>query len=131
MIKKKDLLLVLPLLLLALLLFLFNRPEQGQNAAKVRIWIDSEFYGEFPLENGQDITIEQENGEKNILRMSENGFFMQFSTCHNQLCVSQGTVSEENYSRRSLGTHIICLPNRIDAELIFSDSDDSSLVPDI
>lgn len=131
MIKKRDLLLVLPLLLLALLLFLIIRPEHHQTAEYVRIWVNSELYGEYPLQFGHEIVIEQETGEKNVLQMTEDGFFMASSTCHNQLCVSQGTVSESNYSRRSLGTHIICLPNRIDAELVLSAEPSDPLLPDI
>lgn len=42
---------------------------------------------------------------------------MESSTCHNQLCVQQGEVTRDNWSRRALGAHILCLPNRVDAEL--------------
>jgi hypothetical protein len=42
---------------------------------------------------------------------------MKSSTCDNQDCVLQGTVSLENKYERVLGNMIICLPNEITLEL--------------
>ena len=31
--------------------------------------------------------------------------------------MQQGEVTRDNWSRRALGAHILCLPNRVNAEL--------------
>ena len=58
----------------------------------------------------------------------------EYSTCDNQLCVEQGTVNSQNWNTRSLGTHILCLPNRVDAELALTDSEKQEIdinAPDV
>ena len=43
---------------------------------------------------------------------------MAFSTCDNQLCVSEGVVTLENKADRILGNYIVCLPNGVTLELL-------------
>lgn len=42
---------------------------------------------------------------------------MESSTCENQDCVEQGTVTFDNLNSRILGRFIICLPNYVTLEL--------------
>lgn len=124
MLKKKDFVLISILAVLAAALFLITAGRnQGKRAAgTVRIRVDGNIWQDVPMDGEKEIVIRQENGAENILHVTEHGFFMFSSTCKNQLCVHQGEVTDENYVSRALGTQIICLPNRVDAELLLEDS---------
>ena len=117
--KKKDAFILLGAVTLIALVFLISHLSGLGSAplGTVRIYVNGEFYREEPLGKSRDIEIAQPTGEKNILHLTENGFFMAHSTCQNQLCVQQGQVTSENYYLRALGSRVICLPNRVEAEL--------------
>lgn len=123
--KKRDLLLVVAVVLAASAMLLVTKlANTGKQAnGTINVYVNGAFHTSAPLVNGKTLTIEQADGSRNVLRMTENGFFMEYSTCHNQLCVEQGTVDADNWNMRSLGTHIICLPNRVDAELALTDEE--------
>ena len=74
-----------------------------------------------PLEGEETYPIAQmfEDGTRteNVLHLLPDGFYMESSTCENQDCVDQGTVTLENRSTRVLGSCVICLPNQVMAEL--------------
>lgn len=133
MIKKKDGWLLLGALLLAGTLLLVSRLTLPGNAAAgvIRIYVDGQLYREETLGAERDIQIEQANGETNILHLTKDGFYMAYSTCHNQLCVQQGQVTVDNYSTRALGNRVICLPNRVTAELVVLGRTPAPDAPDI
>lgn len=123
--KKRDLLLIFAVVVIAAALLLSTKLlDSGKTAGQtINVYVNGAFYTSAPLVKGETLAIEQADGSKNVLRMTENGFFMEYSTCHNQNCVEQGTVDASNWNHRSLGTHIICLPNRVDAELALTDAE--------
>lgn len=96
---------------------------------EIAVYVDGKLYTTSPLRAGQDLTVEQEDGSVNVIRMTENGFYMQSSTCKNQDCVHQGDVTRDNWSQRLLGTHVICLPNRVDVVLMVESADPE--LPDV
>lgn len=96
---------------------------------EIAVYVDGKLYATSPLRAGQDLTVEQEDGSVNVIRMTENGFYMQSSTCKNQDCVHQGDVTRDNWSQRLLGTHVICLPNRVDVVLMVESADPE--LPDV
>ena len=96
---------------------------------EIAVYVDGKLYATSPLRAGQDLTVEQEDGSVNVIRMTENGFHMQSSTCKNQDCVHQGDVTRDNWSQRLLGTHVICLPNRVDVVLMVESADPE--LPDV
>lgn len=53
----------------------------------------------------------------NVVEVTEDSIRMAESTCENQDCVEQGTVTLENRSKRVLQNMIICLPNDVALEL--------------
>ena len=53
----------------------------------------------------------------NNICVTSEGVYMESSTCDNQDCVHQGTVTLENREERALGNMIICLPNQVYLEL--------------
>lgn len=131
--KKKDIILILGMLLCALALLLFAMlSRSGKTAAdSLEVYVDGRFYTAAPLRAGESVTVSQEDGKVNVIRMTESGFYMESSTCHNQDCVQQGQVTKENWSRRSLGAHVICLPNRVDVVLKVSGATADPDAPDV
>ena len=53
----------------------------------------------------------------NVIEVTPTSVRMYESSCDNQDCVEQGTVSLENYKKRVLQNMIICLPNEVVLEL--------------
>ena len=131
--KKKELFLILGALILAFALFSVAKlMDTGKAAAGVvRIYVDGKLHQEEKLGLEREIEITQKTGEKNILHLTPDGFYMAYSTCHNQLCIGQGQVTLDNYFNRSLGTHVLCLPNRVDVELVLLDRTPVPDLPDI
>lgn len=131
--KKKELLFLLSALLLAILIFGVSRlMGAGKEASGlVRIYVNGEFHSQEKLGSEREIEITQENGHKNILCITQDGFYMAASTCTNQLCIQQGQVTLDNYYQRALGTHVLCLPNGVDVELVLLDRTPVPDMPDI
>ena len=71
-----------------------------------------------PLSQPQTVTIEQKDGNKNVIVITEDGAYMDSSTCHNQICVHSGKVTRDNWDYRPDGAFIICLPNQVSVELV-------------
>ena len=90
--------------------------------------MDGRLYTTAPIRAGERIEIRQDNGHVNVVRMTENGFYMESADCDNQDCVHMGTVTRENWKQRILGTHVICLPNRVDVQLL---AEEDAGVPDV
>lgn len=129
--KKRDLLLILTVVLIAAALLGATVLSGSGKVAKgqMHVYVNGKLHDTVTIVNGKDYTVQQEDGSVNVIRMTENGFYMLSSTCHNQLCIDQGEANADNWNRRSLGTHVICLPNRVDVELALTD-EQSVIDPD-
>ena len=130
-IKRRDLILILCLALIAAGVLAGYTVANGKKAAKdeIAVYVNGELFTTSPLRPGEDLTVAQENGSVNVIRMVEGGFYMQSSTCKNQDCIYQGAVTRDNWQTRLLGTHVICLPNRVDVMLLVDSAD--SEAPDV
>ena len=127
MLKKRDLLVVLIVALLAgAVLLIVPRlapaPEKGARYCVI-VSVNGVKRDPVPLpEEGEaTLLVEQETGEYNALTLTPSGVRMSESSCQNQLCVHQGEVTPENRFERPLQSLIICLPNRVTAELTTSE----------
>ncbi len=101
--------------------------KAGRTASgRVRVLVDGEVYTEQDIRSGNTITVARD-GCENVIMMTDNGFYMLSATCSNQDCVHQGRVTEDNYMFRALGTSIICIPNRVEVQLVLSED---SVKPD-
>ena len=54
---------------------------------------------------------------ENVVHITSEGMYMERSTCENQDCVEQGTVTLDNRQERALFNMIVCLPNQVMLEL--------------
>ncbi|MBQ9252483.1 MAG: NusG domain II-containing protein [Clostridia bacterium] len=67
----------------------------------------------FPLNQ----TLPDGSQVENILHVTPEGVYMESSSCENQDCIHQGTVTLENRNDRILYNMIICLPNQVTLQL--------------
>ena len=73
-------------------------------------------YEPIPLYEECDYTVTRGEME-NVIHVTHDSVNMKSSSCDNQDCVLQGTVTLENMTTRVLSNMIICLPNEITLEL--------------
>ena len=101
--------------------------EKSVPPACVRVSVQGRLYAILWLGEERSVEIDQGDGVKNVVHLLPDGFYMECSTCQNQLCVQQGTVTVDNYPRRMLGPYVLCLPNQVELELIVLDSAPSDM----
>lgn len=101
-----------------------REPGESEETSKTpRGWllisVDNKTYAPYPLTKTGDYTVNQKKkNAKNVIHVTEDSIEMAFSTCDNQLCVSEGVVTLENKADRILGNYIVCLPNGVTLELL-------------
>ena len=98
---RNDIVLIVSLLVIAgaLILAVNMATDTGKN---VRVTVDGELYGMYPLDEDLKISI---NGT-NVLVIEDQRVYMESACCENNTCVMQGSIS-------SIGQTIVCLPNRV------------------
>ena len=97
-------------------------PQTEEVRGHVIITVGGRQYGDpIPMDRDKIITIRQENGEINKIRITPDSVDMEYSTCENQDCIGEGTITLDNYNDRILGTWIICLPNQVTIEMVPAD----------
>lgn len=116
---KKDIIVIAAALILCVAAALIFRAPAGGSIVRVRV--DGEVYCEAPLNEDKTIVVEQQNGARNEICISNGSVYMHSASCPNKECVEQGEMSEQNAASRALGNWIICLPNRVTVELITED----------
>ncbi|MCL2188820.1 MAG: NusG domain II-containing protein [Defluviitaleaceae bacterium] len=102
-ISRKELLIILGVLAIAVLLHLFflSRTQNGmyavitvQNTAEIRLPLSEDIY--FPLPHNPQVIFRIKNGEVSFAA----------SNCSDQICVRAGGLAHR-------GQHAACLPNRV------------------
>ena len=104
---------------------------EAEPEAYLFILINGRVTGIEPLGEERDVTVDQGSGVVNVIHLLPDGFYVQSSTCDNQLCVTEGTVTTENYPYRFLGTHVYCLPHNLDLQLVVPSATPDPNAPDI
>ena len=113
MIKKADIVLLIIILVVGIPLSVLSLTE-GIGGDKVRISLDGEIYGVYPLGEDREIDV-TEDGHTNHITIKDGQVSMSYSTCRNQVCVNTGAISQTKDA-------IVCPPNRVVVEIISSDS---------
>ena len=130
MFKKRDFILIALLALAAggafFCLPMFRSAPPPEGTLYLRFAINGENPKVLPLIKEETLTIDQSDGKVNVLQLTPEGFFMASSSCHNQLCVSQGRVTAENMNTRPLFHMVVCAPHRLVAELLTEPPEDGA-----
>lgn len=117
--KKKDFIIIgVILTIAAILLMVKYLPMDKGSSDYIVIYVGNEEYTRVPVGDKQMITIDQGNGNVNVIEITERGAVMHSSTCANQDCIHEGEVTLDNYNNRVLNNWIICLPNKVSVELV-------------
>ena len=114
MIKKADIVLLIIILVVGIPLSVLSLTE-GIGGDKVRISLDGEIYGVYPLGEDREIDV-TEDGHTNHITIKDGQVSMSYSTCRNQVCVNTGAISKTKDA-------IVCLPNRVVVEIISDGSE--------
>ena len=86
-------------------------------SAYLLVTVAGVLYEPIPIYEEGEYTIRQGEDKENVIHVTPDSVHMKSSTCDNQDCVLQGTVTLENITERVLANMIICLPNEITLEL--------------
>ena len=106
-----------------------NQPEQTA-PGYLFIILEGRVWGVEALGEERDVTVDQGNGVVNVIHLQKDGFFMESSTCDNQLCVGEGTVTLTNWQQRILGPCVYCLPHNLQLELVVPNAERDPNAPD-
>lgn len=103
-IKKADIILFICLILIggALSYLAFSGSSTGD---LVVVKVNGEIYGKYSLSKDRTITINR-NGHMNKITIKGGKVQVSKSSCKNQICVKQGSISTTHQS-------IVCIPNRV------------------
>lgn len=109
--RKADKYLIIGILVVATLSFLGIKIFMNGSADKIKITIDGELYEEVSLDKNQTVIIEIPGEEgSNTLEIKDGYAKMIDSNCPDHLCEQQHRISKK-------GETIICLPNKVIAEV--------------
>lgn len=107
--KKKDLILICSVLVLAAAFWLVPRAVGlfgNSKEQKLRITVSGEEYGTYSLEEDQVIKV----GDTNVCEIKDKKVSMLSADCPDQLCIHQRTIQLQ-------GETIVCLPNKVVLEI--------------
>ena len=100
--KKRDIILIASVLIVAAALFLVLELTK-EAGARVIVKIDGQEVAEYSLEENGTYPL---NGGTNILVIEDGKAYLSDATCPDKLCVHQGKIS-------MTGETITCLPNKL------------------
>ena len=124
--KKKDVILMGGILVIALALFLNMHLTRSETGNQIRITVDGTVYGTYSLAKDQVIEV-KENDFYNRIRILDGEAYMEEANCPDGYCEEQGKI-------RGRTQTIVCLPHKLVVEVLDEDGmeydDTSEDVPD-
>ena len=124
--KKKDVILMGGILVIALALFLIMYLTRSEAGNQIRITVDGTVYGTYSLAKDQVIEV-KENDFYNRIRILDGEAYMEEANCPDGYCEEQGKI-------RGRTQTIVCLPHKLVVEVLDEDGmeydDTSEDVPD-
>lgn len=105
--KKRDYICLIAMLVLGIIFWFIFRPTDDGEQATVRITVDGQVYGEYPLDKNQEIHIH----DTNVCVIENGSVYMKNADCPDQICVKTKPIHTRAAS-------IICLPNKVSVEIV-------------
>lgn len=109
MIKKKDILLAVGIVAIALILLGILKLVHQTSGTQAVIRVNGEVYGTYDLSKDQEIMVDTEYGH-NLVRIEDGQAYMAEADCPDGYCEHQGKISHENET-------IVCLPHKLVVEI--------------
>ena len=106
-------------MLLAALLWLVLRVTRNEGAS-VRVSVDGEVYGEYPLSENNEIQIGDDKSY-NLIMIKDGEASVTEASCPDKLCVNQGKIHYD-------GQSVVCLPNKVVVEVVGGEQSDYDAV---
>ena len=112
--KKKDIILGIGIIAVALLMLLFMQINRGEEGNRIQVTLNGKVYGTYSLEKDQVIEIE-EGSFYNKIRVEDGKAYMEEANCPDGYCEEQGKISRHTQT-------IVCLPHKLVVEVLESDN---------
>ncbi|WAW14012.1 NusG domain II-containing protein [Peptostreptococcus equinus] len=113
--KKRDIILILIVAILIGQFIIINKFINKDKGDRVEIYLKNKLYGTYSLDKEKKIYI-SDAGNKNVLKIHDNGIEMIETNCPDKVCVKTGFISKP-------GQSIVCLPHKLNVKIV---SDDES-----
>ena len=84
---------------------------------RVYITLDGKDLIDLPFAEPHDVTILQDDGSENAVKITGEAVYMDHANCENQDCVNMGQVTLDNLELRVMGGFVICLPHKLSVEV--------------
>ncbi len=114
--RKKDLLVLVILAAAIIGVWLGFRAGSRGTASMVRVTVDGKEFGSYSLSEDGEIPISNGNKVTNTLVIKDGKADMIEADCPDKLCVHQKAISAK-------GEMIVCLPNKVVAEVVSSEEE--------
>lgn len=111
--KKKDVILMGGILVIAFALFLVMHLTRSEAGNQIRITVDGTVYGTYSLAKDQVIEV-KENDFYNRIRILDGEAYMEEANCPDGYCEEQGKI-------RGRTQTIVCLPHKLVVEVLDED----------
>ncbi len=111
--KKKDVILMGGILVIALALFLVMHLTRSEAGNQIQITVDGTVYGTYSLAKDQVIEVEK-NDFYNRIRIQDGEAYMEEANCPDGYCEEQGKISGRTQT-------IVCLPHKLVVEVLDED----------
>lgn len=109
--KKRDLLLVIGILVIAGGFYIGNLVMHQKPAVTVEVSVDGSVVERLDLSKDTEITIEGYNGGTNHLVIQDGEVYIDDASCPDKVCIHQGKIHQN-------GEMIVCLPNLMIAKVV-------------
>lgn len=108
--KKKDIIVVLAVIVLMAGAFLYNGIKDS-NKNHVEIYVGDKLYGKYSLDKEQTFEIKLDDDEVNIVHIHDGGVEMKEANCPDQVCVKTHFI-------KKTGQSIVCLPHKVNIKIV-------------
>ena len=118
--SKNDILLFFVMIALGVLLILIFSNETKVMGDRVRVTLNGNVYGEYPLNKDDTFTVSSEHGE-NVICIKDGEVYVERADCPDKICVKHAPV---HYDKET----IVCLPHRLTVSIISDKEADADAV---
>ena len=91
--------------------------KAAADVAQVWFTLDGSLLLTLPFAEAHAVTVLQEDGSENTIRMTGAAVYMEKVNCPHEDCVQMGEITLENLEYRPLGGFLVCLPHRLVVEV--------------
>ena len=112
--KKKDFILIVVILLIAVVSFGINHFTNAKSGKQIEIYVDNELYKTYDIDDEDEFKIESEEGY-NVVKIHNHGAQITEASCPDKVCIHEGFITKPSES-------IVCLPNKVHIKIITDDT---------